>query len=143
MNGKLKSLRSDAYGTIEIPIERAMNWVGVKDPTTAAQIFASGGIPCLAITQGGKIVKIRLEHCWVEAYIAYSPYQGARGWDKGNKIWVSIDPSFKKYASLEDTTYTDPETGQTIEIKNIDISDNLPFDAEGYITSTSTLTPIF
>ncbi|MBU1599816.1 hypothetical protein KKG61_06915, partial [bacterium] len=131
------------YGTIEIPIERAMNWVGVKDPATAAQIFASGGIPLKAITKGGKIVAIQMEHCWVEAYIAYSPYQGAKGWDKGNKIWVPVDPSFKQHQPLEDTTYTDPETGETIDIKNIDISSKVAFDNEGFLLGTSTLTPIF
>ncbi|MFH0774519.1 MAG: transglutaminase domain-containing protein, partial [bacterium] len=131
------------YGTIEIPIERAMNWVGVKDTYTCASIFASGGIPSKAVLSGGKIVAIQIEHCWVEAYIAYFPYQGAKGWDKGSKIWVGVDPSFKQHQPLEDTTYTDPETGEILYIKNIDISSKVAFDNEGFLLGTSTLTPIF
>ncbi|MEW6104247.1 MAG: transglutaminase-like domain-containing protein, partial [bacterium] len=131
------------YGTIEIPIEKAMNWVGVKDPYTAAQIFASGGIPSKAITSGGKIVAIRLEHCWIEVYIAYLPYSGAKDWDKGDKIWIPVDSSFKQYESPKDGTYTDTETGQTISIKNLDISDKVLFDNEGYLKGTSTIFPVF
>ncbi|MEW6006759.1 MAG: transglutaminase-like domain-containing protein, partial [bacterium] len=93
------------YGTVEIPIEKAMNWVGVKDPYTAAQIFASGGIPSKAITSGGKIVAIRLEHCWSEVYIAYLPYSGAKDWNKGNKMWIPIDSSFKQYELPKEGTY--------------------------------------
>ncbi|MEK9150277.1 MAG: transglutaminase domain-containing protein [Candidatus Desantisbacteria bacterium] len=104
------------YGTIEIPIEKAMNWVGVKDPYTAAQVFASGGIPCLAITQGGKIVKIRLEHCWVEGYVTYDHYRGARQ-TSSHKIWVPLDPSFKQYNYTEGT----------------DLSTLVPFDGEAFV----------
>ncbi|MDI6734805.1 MAG: transglutaminase domain-containing protein [bacterium] len=129
------------YGTIEIPIEKAMNWVGVKDKKTACDIFATAGIPVAGITSGGEITKVRLEHCWVEVYIAYLPYFGAKDWNKGRKCWVSIDPSFKQYEYPEDTIYTDPDTNETIEIKNIDISKRLPFDTDEYLSGTQTLPP--
>ncbi|MEW6104432.1 MAG: hypothetical protein AB1630_11575, partial [bacterium] len=87
------------YGTIELPIEKAMNWVGVKDPYTAAQIFASGGIPSKAITFGGKIVAIQMEHVWTEIYIPYMPDEGVTS--RGQKIWIPVDPSFKQYEDKE------------------------------------------
>ncbi|MDI6751344.1 MAG: transglutaminase domain-containing protein [bacterium] len=83
------------YGTIEIPINKAMNWVGVKDPYTCANVFASGGIPSKAITSGGKIVALQMERCWVEVYIAYMPDEGVTS--RGQKIWIPVDPSFKQY----------------------------------------------
>ncbi|MEW6096115.1 MAG: hypothetical protein AB1567_06280, partial [bacterium] len=104
------------YGTIEIPIEKAMNWVGVQNPYTCASVFASGGIPSKAITSGGKIVAIRLEHCWVEAYVTYDQYRGARQ-SVSHKIWVALDPSLKQYEYTE----------------GIDLSTEIPFDAESFL----------
>jgi len=103
------------YGTIEIPIEKAMNWVGVKDKYTAAQVFASGGIPSKAITQGGKIVAIQLEHCWVEAWVKYTPFEGAEV--GAGDMWVPLDPSFKQYKEQE----------------GVDFATEIPFDAEGFL----------
>ncbi|MEW6104167.1 MAG: transglutaminase-like domain-containing protein, partial [bacterium] len=103
------------YGTIELPIEKAMNWVGVKDPYTAAQIFASGGIPSKAITSGGKIIAIRLEHIWVEVYIPYLPDEGISS--RGQKMWIPLDVSFKQYQEKE----------------GIDFEKELPFDSQSFI----------
>jgi len=102
------------YGTIEIPINKAMNWVGVQDPYTCANIFASGGIPSRAIIVGGKIVAIQLEHCWVEAYIPYLPDEGATS--RGQKIWISLDPSFKQYKDK----------------KGVDLASAIGFDAQSF-----------
>jgi len=82
-------------GTIEIPIERVMSWFGVKDPTTAANILATGGIPAKAGVSGGKITSIRLEHVWVEAFVNMYPSFGAKN-GPGN-AWTPIDPSFKEH----------------------------------------------
>ena len=83
-----------ATGTIELPIDRAMSWLGVKDPITAANILASGGIPAKAGVSGGKITSIRLEHVWVEAFVNMYPSFGAKN-GPGN-AWTPIDPSFKE-----------------------------------------------
>ncbi len=91
-----------AMGTIELPIERAMSWLGVKDPNTAGDILASGGIPVKAGVSGGKIASLRLEHVWVEAFVNMYPSFGAKN-GPGN-AWTPIDPSFKEhelYASLD------------------------------------------
>jgi hypothetical protein len=66
-------------GTVEIPIEKLMNWGGgFTDPTAAADFFASGGIPTTVLRSGGNIVKAQIEHVWVEAYVDYVPSRGAR-----------------------------------------------------------------
>ncbi|MBI4691578.1 MAG: transglutaminase domain-containing protein, partial [Nitrospirae bacterium] len=85
------------YGTVEIPIEKLMNWVGgVTDPNTAAQILATTGVPGKLLTEGGKIKYAQLEHIWVEAYVSYGNYRGALRDDK-IKTWIPLDPSFKQY----------------------------------------------
>jgi hypothetical protein len=84
------------YGQIELPIEQAMNLVGVEDEQTAGNVFASGGVPGVLIIQGGRITKIRLDHVWVEAYIPYSNYRGTMR-DESGKTWIPLDPSFKQY----------------------------------------------
>lgn len=51
------------YGTIELPIDKAMNWVGgVTDPKMAATVLATNGIPATAMVAGGTVKAVRLEH---------------------------------------------------------------------------------
>jgi len=86
-----------AYGTVEIPIEKIMNWVGgVTDPNTAATILATAGVPGKLLTEGGKIKYAQMEHTWVEAYVPYGNYRGAMR-DDSIKAWIPLDPSFKQY----------------------------------------------
>ncbi len=89
-----------AYGTVEIPIERVMNWVGgVTDPKAAGMILSTMGIPAtLMKTSGGVYKVVQLEHVWVEAWIDYFPSWGARHKQGGEDTWISLDPSFKQYA---------------------------------------------
>src|SRR6266545_4635832 len=61
-------------GTIELPIEKIMNWAGgFTDPLSALDFMSSGGIPVKGLVEGGKIVAARMEHVWVEAWIDYIP----------------------------------------------------------------------
>ena len=65
------------YGTIELPIDKVMNWVGgFTDANAALDFIASGGIPATGIISGGKVTKARLEHVWVESFVPYGPYSG-------------------------------------------------------------------
>ena len=67
------------YGSVELPAEQVMNWVGgAKTVDAAQQIMSQGGIPSAALVSGGKITHIRLEHTWVEALIQYQPGRGAK-----------------------------------------------------------------
>lgn len=85
-----------AYGTIEIPAEKVMNWVGgAKTPEAAQGILGMGGVPTIGILEGGKITKFKLEHTWVEAYVDYFPSRGMK--EKVGDSWIPMDASFKQY----------------------------------------------
>ncbi len=108
------------FGTIELPIEKVMNWAGgFTDAVAAIEFLAMGGIPVSLLRDaGGKIVSAQFEHTWVEAYIRYFPFRGAQHiTGKGNK-WVKMDGSFKEFL------YTEPV---------IDIESAVPFDAEALV----------
>jgi len=67
------------YGTVQIPIEKVMNWVGgVTVPEAAIQLLGQGGIPTAGLTQGGQIAFVKMEHVWVEAYVDFFPSRGAK-----------------------------------------------------------------
>lgn len=85
-----------AYGTVQIPAEQAMNWVGgVKTPEAAHSLLAQGGIPVVGVASGGRIAAFKLEHVWVEAFVDYVPSRGAV--NKAGDTWVPMDASFKQY----------------------------------------------
>ena len=92
------------YGTVEMPAEQVMNWVGgVKTVDAAQQILGQGGVPNTALVSGGQIKAIRLEHVWVEAYVHNTPDRGAKnigGLTQGDS-WLPMDASFKQYTFKE------------------------------------------
>ena len=103
------------YGTVENPIEKAMNWVGgVTDPIVCGQIFTSCGIPAMLMSNGEKIVSVRIEHVWVEAYVDYVPSRGAD--HRAGDTWIPMDASFKQY------TYTE----------GVNLGEAVPFDGEAF-----------
>ncbi|NKE73370.1 transglutaminase-like domain-containing protein [Candidatus Manganitrophus noduliformans] len=84
------------YGTIVLPIDKAMNWVGgFTDAKSAVTFITSGGVPAAGGISGGKITEVRLEHVWVEAYADYIPSRGAV--HKQGDTWVPLDASFKQH----------------------------------------------
>ena len=84
-------------GTVEMPVEQAMNWLGVDDAATAGSILTTVGMQGVTIVEGSDIVAIRFEHVWVEAYLPYTNYRGIPV-DGTGKMWVPMDPSIKSYA---------------------------------------------
>jgi hypothetical protein len=112
-------------GTIELPIDQVMNWVGgFTNANAALQFIASGGIPVTGLQQAGTIKAARMEHVWVEAYVDYIPSRGAI--HKQGDTWVPMDPSFKQF------TFT----------PGIDLQAAVPFDAVALVTqlqSTATI----
>jgi hypothetical protein len=115
------------HGTIELPIEKAMNWAGdFTDASAALQFMSAGGIPTGSVTEGGKITRAHFEHVWVEAWIDYLPSRGARHKNGQGDTWIPLDASFKQY------TYT----------QGLDIASAVPFDAQTFVnqlTSTATI----
>ncbi len=109
------------YGTIRVPADQAMNWVGgVTKPEAAQQLMGQGGIPNIGMMQGGVIKYIMLEHVWVEAYVDYIPSRGAV--NKTGDSWVPMDASYKQY------TYT----------QGMDIKSAVPLDAQALIDQAQT-----
>ena len=105
------------YGTIEVPADKAMNWVGgVTAPAAAINLIGQGGIPAIGVTQSGVVRWVRLEHVWVEAFVDYLPSRG--GVHRAGDTWVPMDASFKQYQ------YT----------QGMDIRANVPVDAQALLT---------
>jgi len=104
------------YGTVQIPVEKVMNWVGgVTKPDAAQQLLGQGGIPNIGLVQGGQITHIKLEHVWVEGFIDFYPSRGAV--HKQGDSWVPLDASFKQYQFTQ----------------GMDIKTNVPFDAQSFV----------
>ncbi len=105
-----------AYGTIEVPIDKVMNWVGgVTDPKTAGSIIATNGIPAMSIVSGGVVQAVQLEHVWVKAWIDYLPSRGVK--NTQGDTWIPLEPSFKQYE------YT----------AGLDTKSSVPFNAESFV----------
>jgi len=105
-------------GTIELPIDKIMNWVGgFTDPMSALDFMSSGGVPTTGITEAGVIKRARLEHVWVEAFINYIPSRGAKHVNGKGETWIKLDPSYKQYK------YT----------SGIDIKAAVPFDGQAFL----------
>jgi hypothetical protein len=105
-------------GTVELPIDKVMNWAGgFTDPLAALEFIASGGVPVKAVMSGNAITMALFEHVWVEAYVDYIPSRGARHKPGQGDTWISLDPSYKQYVFTE----------------GIDIKSAVPFDAQGFV----------
>ncbi len=84
------------YGTVEMPIANAQNWLGGNiAPNQVVELMTKGGIPAQAVISGGQVSTVRFEHTWVEAYLDFTPSRGAV--NRTASIWVPMDASFKAY----------------------------------------------
>ncbi|MBC3873738.1 transglutaminase-like domain-containing protein [Undibacterium flavidum] len=105
------------YGTIEVPADKLMNWVGGVTKIDAAQsLLGQGGIPNVGVITGGKINTIRMEHVWVEAYVDYTPSRGAM--NRTPNTWIPMDASYKQY------TFT----------QGMDIKGKVPLNSQDLLT---------
>ncbi len=114
-------------GTMEIEIDRLMNRLGgIEDPNTAVQIMATMGIPGKVLIKGGKIAYVQLEHVWVEAWLDYFPFRGARHRKGSEDTWIPLDPSFVK-----------TETSESIYL-----TETIVFDENEYLNSGDDMAPV-
>ena len=114
------------YGTIQLPIDQFMNWVGgFSDPQAAIAFVSTGGTPVTGVISGGEIVAVLLEHTWVEAYLPYGNYRGT-ALDESGKTWIPIDASFKQY-----------DYAQQIALPSA-----ITFDRAGYLSSFTDGSPV-
>jgi len=85
-----------AYGTVQLPIDQAMNWVGgVTVPAAAANLMQQGGIPTALAATDGVITHIQFEHTWVEAFVDFEPSRGLKNIEGDH--WIPMDASYKQY----------------------------------------------
>lgn len=120
------------HGTIDVPEDQFRNWAGgFDDINAAAQFAANGAIPITAITNGGVVTKVRIEHVWVEVAVDYIPSRGARS--QAPDSWVAIDPSYKQYEFYEPPTDAAMSTINTNQIAQDFINSGTSNDAEGWI----------
>lgn len=105
-----------ATGIVEMPVDRAKNWLGVEDGATAGSILTTAGMEGVNVIDGDEVVAIRCRRVWIQAYIPYTNYRGIGNDDTG-KMWISIDPAFKQY---------DYHPG-------IDIPAEMDFDAKAFV----------
>ncbi|MEX2475107.1 transglutaminase family protein [Marinobacter sp.] len=107
-----------AYGTVEIPVDKVMNWVGgVTVPEAAQSLLGQGGIPNVALIEGGKITKIRMEHTWVEAFVDFEPSRGIK--NRAGDNWIPMDASFKQYEFTE----------------GMNLNERVPFDEQALLNT--------
>ncbi|MFQ6008594.1 MAG: transglutaminase family protein, partial [Candidatus Zixiibacteriota bacterium] len=114
------------FGTIEAPIEEAMNWLGdFTDPNAAASLVASGGIPSATVVKhDGVVTSITMEHVWVKASVDFFPSRGAV--QVAGDTWIDLDASFKQYLFID----------------GIDVENVVSFDAQAFmdaLTATATV----
>ncbi|MGN1134190.1 MAG: transglutaminase family protein [Oscillospiraceae bacterium] len=83
-----------ASGTVTITPEQAIALTGAADADNAGRILAAQYKPVSRVTKNGEVVCFKMTQTWVEAYVPYTDYRGA-GNNKGDSVWVSLDPSFK------------------------------------------------
>ena len=87
-------------GKAVIDANQAMKLTSAEDIKSAGTILASSGRPVTALITGGKTVGFVVEQTWVEAYVPYTDYRGA-GNNSGDKMWVALDTSVKKYTRVK------------------------------------------
>ncbi|MFT6422477.1 MAG: hypothetical protein ACJA2K_001202 [Thalassolituus sp.] len=114
-----------AFGSVEMPADKVMNWVGnAKTPEVAGNLIGQGGIPVKGLVSGGKVTHFLMEHVWVEAWVDYFPSRGAK--HRTGDSWIPMDASFKQYEYQE---------GYNLE-------EQVPFDAEELVTNIEQNTTI-
>jgi transglutaminase superfamily protein len=105
------------YGTVQVPADKAMNWLGgMTSPSAAVDLMGQGGIPAVGVAAGGQVTSIRFEHVWVEAYIDYVPSRGAV--NRSANTWIPLDAAFKRYQFTQ----------------GMNVRANVPFDRSGFLT---------
>lgn len=120
-----------AHGVVEVPIDKAQNWLGnLATPQMAVELMQKGGIPAASVIAGGRIVAVRFEHVWIEAWVDFIPSRGAI-----NRVpdqWVPLDVAYKEF------TYEDalPWRSQTLQARQDavrDFAQRVSVDANGGI----------
>ncbi|MEO8010912.1 MAG: transglutaminase-like domain-containing protein, partial [Dokdonella sp.] len=121
-----------ARSIIEIPIAQAQNWLGnLATPQMAVELMQKGGIPAASVVTGGRIVAVRFEHVWVEAWVDFVPSRAAI-----NRVadqWVPFDVAYKQF----DYVASFPWRERTLDARRaiaLDFVNGVNIDANGGIS---------
>jgi RHS repeat-associated protein len=87
------------YGTVDVPLARAVNWLRARDVDDALGLVQTGGIPSTLMLLNGQPQALRLQHLWVEAFIDFTPSRGAI--NRQPDAWIPMDASFKSYSRTQ------------------------------------------
>lgn len=121
-------------GTIILDVETACALTYTDRIEDAANILAASGRPTSLINDNGEITSVRIEQTWVEAYVPYTDYRGV-GNKSGEKMWIPLDTSIKKYEKV-DNIYDDlDELGITQEAYDAAIESN---NLDAYLSNIET-----
>lgn len=83
-------------GSMDMTIAEAKNLTGVDDPDNVGDLFATAGYPAWKLVSGtGEITGIRIEYVWVEGFVDYIPYGGAKAGP--GDTWIPLSPAFKSF----------------------------------------------
>jgi|GEM_PF-2419440 len=83
-------------GYIKLDEETVLNLTGASNLRAAADILAAMGEKVALVSVKGKPTYIKKEHTWVSTYVPFTDYRGS-GYASGEKVWVDLDTSIKKY----------------------------------------------
>ena len=118
-------------GTVRITAQQAIDITGAADENTAGRFIGTGFRNAKRIKDNGKVTGYMMTRTWVEAYVPYTDYRGA-GNNAGDKVWVQLDPSFKKV----ENKIVNVEAEYTAEETKL-ISDINDFNKAHYENSTA------
>ena len=103
-------------GRVFITKEQAVSMTGADTPEHAGALLAAQYKPVFMYTDNGELSGFIIDQTWVQAYVPYTDYRGA-GNKSGDKVWVSLDPSFKAL-KVEPITF-DNDRSDDILVKNL------------------------
>jgi hypothetical protein len=107
-----------AYGAVDIPVAKMMNWVGgVENIQAAINLIGQGGIPHTLMRLNGVDTSIRMEQVWVEAFVDFEPSRGMKQVEGDS--WIAMDASFKQYEFTE----------------GMKVQEHVPFDANALVAT--------
>ena len=119
-------------GTIELSVEEAARWTGVKDPKKVVELFQNNGICIEEVRYGaGEPEVVVVNHVWVKAYVDNFPYRGSfresdyQGFSDGD-AWIDMDTSFKQHTF---TANSDIEQSIRVDSDPDTLLTNACFDA--------------
>ena len=118
-------------GVIELPVEDAVNGLGINNPNEVIDALNRAGIPNRPVIQGGQIVAVQKAYTWVSAYVPYAHYRGSAN-DLNEPHWIPLAPAIKQ------TTMSDPVFDYAaLDLRADDIIDTYYHSANSLVSPMS------